>query len=75
MLSARNAVKQKIRSIALHVGDYMRDPRIGPGLLLGACISFGTVWLKSSQTNQPTKRVRDQLKLLYGAYFSYEHFC
>ncbi|KAG1334440.1 DnaJ subfamily C member 10 [Cocos nucifera] len=56
MLSARNAVKEKIRSIAFHIGDYMRDPRIGPGLLLGACISFGTVWLKSSQTTQPTKR-------------------
>nr|XP_010917087.1 uncharacterized protein LOC105041762 isoform X2 [Elaeis guineensis] len=56
MLSPRNAVKEKIRSIAFHIGDYMRDPRIGPGLLLGACISFGTVWLKSSQTTQPPKR-------------------
>ncbi|XP_038972003.1 uncharacterized protein LOC103705749 isoform X2 [Phoenix dactylifera] len=56
MLSARNAVKEKIQSIAFYIGDYMRDPRIGPGLLLGACISLGMVWLQNSQTTQPTKR-------------------
>lgn len=56
MFSFREAVKQRIWRMALLIGDYTRDPRIGPGLLLGACISFGTVWLQSSHTTQPTEK-------------------
>ncbi|XP_072991888.1 uncharacterized protein [Typha latifolia] len=52
--SAGEGLKQRVQNFVSHIGDYMNDPRLGPSLLLCACISFGTIWLQSSQTTPST---------------------
>jgi hypothetical protein len=60
ILSA-NTMKQRIRSIIRGIYDRVGDPRNGPFLLLGALLSFGTIWLRrsqpthSSRSNQPSE--------------------
>ncbi|KAJ7956418.1 putative DNAJ heat shock N-terminal domain-containing protein [Quillaja saponaria] len=66
-------MKQRTRGIMSRIYDSMGDPRIGPSLLLGALISYGTIWLwrsqpapvtQSNQPNHPTyersRRQRDR---------------
>ncbi|BAT02784.1 Os07g0632600, partial [Oryza sativa Japonica Group] len=53
--SAGNSVKQRIQSSGFHFGDYLTDPRIGPALLMSACISMGIIWYKSNQRTQTTE--------------------
>lgn len=70
ILSA-NTMKQRIRSIIRGIYDRVGDPRNGPFLLLGALMSFGTIWLRrsqqthSNQSNQPSepRKVCDGLGL------------
>lgn len=64
-------VKQRLRGILTRISDYSRDPRIGPILLLGALMSFGTIWLRRGQPSlqsnppsQPNSGVSDGLKFL-----------
>ncbi|XVE56901.1 hypothetical protein DITRI_Ditri04bG0047800 [Diplodiscus trichospermus] len=47
--------KQKIQGIIIRIHDYLGDPRIGPALLLGSLISFGSIWLMRSQQNRPVQ--------------------
>uniref|UniRef100_A0A0E0LNQ2 J domain-containing protein n=1 Tax=Oryza punctata TaxID=4537 RepID=A0A0E0LNQ2_ORYPU len=54
--SAGNSVKQRIQSSGFHFGDYLTDPRIGPALLMSACISMGIIWFKSNQPTQTTSQ-------------------
>lgn len=56
ILFAGKGLKQRIRGIISALHDYMQDPRVGPIFLLGACISFGTIWLQGSQPTQPTQK-------------------
>ncbi|KAF3437633.1 hypothetical protein FNV43_RR20389 [Rhamnella rubrinervis] len=42
-------IKEHLRSILTRISDYSEDPRIGPILLLGALMSFGTIWLRRGQ--------------------------
>ncbi|XP_020586619.1 uncharacterized protein LOC110028911 [Phalaenopsis equestris] len=48
MFSASNGIKNSIHHIAIVIHGYSRDPRIGPVLLLCACISFGAIWIQSN---------------------------
>ncbi|KAM7269149.1 hypothetical protein ACFE04_024646 [Oxalis oulophora] len=50
VISKSVGMKQRVRNIA---NDYLQDPRTGSFLLLGALISFATIWFRS---NQPAKR-------------------
>lgn len=49
-------LKQRIQGIVSALLDYIKDPRVGPVFLLGACISFGSIWLQSSQPTQPDQK-------------------
>ncbi|KAB5516572.1 hypothetical protein DKX38_027220 [Salix brachista] len=46
-------IKQRIYNNFSRIYDYLGDPRIGPILLLGALMSFGTIWLIRSQSTHP----------------------
>ncbi|WOK97578.1 hypothetical protein Cni_G06286 [Canna indica] len=49
ILSFRKAIKDKLKKILFYMNDLTADPRIGPSLLLGACVLFGTIWLQSNR--------------------------
>lgn len=78
VLSKSIGIKQRMRNIISGIYDYLGDPRIGPILLLGALMSFGTIWLmrsqptnpsQSSQPSQPTTNASD-ISLLCSSNFS-----
>lgn len=48
-LPSTSAVKQGVRGFITKIYDQTGDPRIGPMMLLGALLSFGTIWLRRSQ--------------------------
>ncbi|XP_022736004.1 uncharacterized protein LOC111289319 isoform X4 [Durio zibethinus] len=52
ILSKSLGAKAKIQGIMIRLYDYLGDPRIGPALLLGSLMSFGTIWLMRSQQNR-----------------------
>lgn len=47
-----STMKQGVRGFITKIYDFTGDPRIGPMLLLGALLSFGTIWLQRSQPTQ-----------------------
>ncbi|OAY31062.1 uncharacterized protein LOC110599653 [Manihot esculenta] len=53
ILSRSVGIKHIIRRVISKTFDHMGDPRIGPILLLGALMAFGTIWL---MRNQPTRQ-------------------
>ncbi|XWS60514.1 hypothetical protein CRYUN_Cryun07bG0042300 [Craigia yunnanensis] len=55
ILSKSMGAKQKIQGIIIQIYDYLGDPRIGPALLLGSLLSFGSIWLMRSQQNRPVQ--------------------
>ncbi|KAL6995170.1 hypothetical protein U1Q18_005305 [Sarracenia purpurea var. burkii] len=54
ILSRATGMKQIIGSIVNGIRNRLRDPRIGPVLLLGALLSFGNIWLQRSQSTHPS---------------------
>lgn len=66
--SAGSGFFQRIKSVISRATDYVGDPRIGPSLLLSACISFGAIWLKS---NSPSIQSSDDGQVVdyYKAFF------
>ncbi|CAJ1975311.1 unnamed protein product [Sphenostylis stenocarpa] len=55
-ITAQNIpLKNLQQSILGGLSVYREDPRLGPFLLLGALISFGTIWLRRSQQVQPSE--------------------
>ncbi|CAK9138136.1 unnamed protein product [Ilex paraguariensis] len=52
-ISTSKGVKQKIGDLIRGIYDYLYDPRIGPILLLGALMSFGSIWLRRSPSTHP----------------------
>ncbi|KAF8399510.1 hypothetical protein HHK36_015377 [Tetracentron sinense] len=55
IVSANKGMKQRIQSIITSIYDHMGDPRLGPIFLLGASISFASIWLHRSQSTQPSQ--------------------
>ncbi|KAI6683146.1 hypothetical protein NL676_029059 [Syzygium grande] len=55
ILSRSTGMTQKIRGFIRGFFDRLGDPRIGPFLLLGALMSFGTIWLRRSKPSQPSQ--------------------
>ena len=55
ILSKSMGAKQKIQGIIIRIYDYLGDPRVGPALLLGSLLSFGSIWLMRSQQNRPVQ--------------------
>ncbi|CAI0560476.1 unnamed protein product [Linum tenue] len=55
VLSKSIGVKHSFRRIISRISDHVGDPRIGPMLLLGALMSFGTIWLSRSQQKPHTQ--------------------
>uniref|UniRef100_A0ACD5YY71 Uncharacterized protein n=1 Tax=Avena sativa TaxID=4498 RepID=A0ACD5YY71_AVESA len=53
--SAGKSIKERVKNNGFSLKDYLTDPRVGPALLLLACISWGTIWFKHSQATQKTK--------------------
>ncbi|PKU60388.1 hypothetical protein MA16_Dca018508 [Dendrobium catenatum] len=56
IFSTGKGIKTSIHGVIIGIRDYLRDPRIGPVLILLACVSFGTIWMQSNTLPaQPTK--------------------
>ncbi|XP_077213966.1 DNAJ heat shock N-terminal domain-containing protein isoform X2 [Tasmannia lanceolata] len=55
VMSTSKGMKHKIQGIVANIYDRMKDPKLGPIFLLGACMSLGSIWLQKSQTTQPSK--------------------
>ncbi|XP_022728091.1 uncharacterized protein LOC111283742 isoform X2 [Durio zibethinus] len=55
ILSKSMGAKQKVQGIIIRIYDYLGDPRIGPALLLGSLMSYGSIWLIRSQQNHPAQ--------------------
>ncbi|PKI33756.1 dnaJ homolog subfamily C member 16 isoform X1 [Punica granatum] len=53
VLSKSTGLKHKIYGFVRGLHDRLGDPRIGPVLLLGALISFGSTWLRRSREKSP----------------------
>ncbi|KAL4364062.1 hypothetical protein GQ457_04G016110 [Hibiscus cannabinus] len=49
ILSKSMGAKQKMQRIIIWIYDYLGDPRIGPALLLGSLMSYGSIWLMKNQ--------------------------
>lgn len=60
MVSKSKSLKQSVWKLVTDLQERMGDPRIGPALLLAACISFGSIYM-SNRATQP-KEVRDMLR-------------
>ncbi|KAA8542456.1 hypothetical protein F0562_023408 [Nyssa sinensis] len=54
ILSTSMGMKQRISNVISGIHDHLGDPRIGPILLLGALLSFGSIWLQRSQSTHPS---------------------
>ncbi|MCL7029995.1 hypothetical protein MKW94_017319 [Papaver nudicaule] len=58
VLSTGQGLKQRVQGITSNIHDHMGDPRLGPILLLAAVMSFGSIYLRRSQSspaNQSTE--------------------
>ncbi|ONK75426.1 uncharacterized protein A4U43_C03F16720 [Asparagus officinalis] len=55
VFSAGKGLKHRVQGFISALSEYMKDPRLGPVFLLGACLSFGTIWVQNSQPTQPTQ--------------------
>lgn len=57
-LSSGKSIRHWTSGLYLQISDWLRDPRIGPSLLLAAMISFSFIWLNlnRSQSTQPSNR-------------------
>uniref|UniRef100_A0A453B0H1 J domain-containing protein n=2 Tax=Aegilops tauschii subsp. strangulata TaxID=200361 RepID=A0A453B0H1_AEGTS len=55
--SAGKSLKERVQNSGFSFRDYLTDPRIGPALLMLACISWGTIWFKNIQSAQKTPKV------------------
>ncbi|KAL4197917.1 hypothetical protein AMTRI_Chr04g190660 [Amborella trichopoda] len=56
IVSTSKSIKLKLQSIGTDIYDRMRDPRVGPILLLVASLYFGTIWLHASESIQQGKK-------------------
>lgn len=69
LVSTGMGMKQRIQSFLSNMYYNYGDPRIGPILLLGALMSFGSIWLRRSQSsepaqsNQPTQATTEEDKI------------
>uniref|UniRef100_A0A804I675 Uncharacterized protein n=1 Tax=Musa acuminata subsp. malaccensis TaxID=214687 RepID=A0A804I675_MUSAM len=52
ILPSRESIKRKLKKLYFYISDLVTDPRIGPSFLLGACLSFATIWLQKNRTIQ-----------------------
>ncbi|KAG6495654.1 hypothetical protein ZIOFF_043480 [Zingiber officinale] len=50
--SFRRGINYRFKNLRMYISDLPRDPRIGPILLLTACLLFGTIWLQNNRTTQ-----------------------
>ncbi|RZC80944.1 hypothetical protein C5167_043526 [Papaver somniferum] len=50
VLSTGQGLKQRVRGIITNIHDHIGDPRLGPILLLAAVLSFGSIYLRRSQS-------------------------
>jgi len=55
IMSSSKGIKHRIGNAIYKIYDQLGDPRIGPILLLGALLSFGSIWLRRSQSVRPTQ--------------------
>ncbi|KAJ0987440.1 hypothetical protein J5N97_005796 [Dioscorea zingiberensis] len=46
--SSSKGIFHKFQNVIMNIPDYRTDPRLGPILLLAACLSFGAIWLQNS---------------------------
>lgn len=70
-LPSASSLNQRFRDLITKIHDLTGDPRVGPFLLLGALMSFGSIWLRRSQSipqpgppNPPDLKVNYQLKII-----------
>ncbi|WCJ35916.1 DNAJ heat shock N-terminal domain-containing protein [Euphorbia peplus] len=66
VLSRSAGIKQRIQRFKLKIYDHIGDPRIGPVLLLGALMTYATIWLmrsqpsRQSESSQQTQSTEDE---------------
>lgn len=60
ILPSRESIKRKLKKLYFYISDLVTDPRIGPSFLLGACLSFATIWLQKNRTIQSATPVSHQ---------------
>ncbi|KAI3987681.1 hypothetical protein MKX01_028415 [Papaver californicum] len=51
VLSTGQGLKQRVQGIITNIRDHLGDPRLGPILLLAAVMSFGSIYLRRSQSS------------------------
>ncbi|XP_059644075.1 uncharacterized protein LOC132285859 [Cornus florida] len=61
IISTSKGMKQKIGSITSRIHDNLGDPRLGPILLLGALMSFGSIWLWRSQSTHSSQSIQSTM--------------
>ncbi|KAH7656401.1 Protein-disulfide reductase protein [Dioscorea alata] len=52
IVSSSKGIVQKFQNAIMNIPDYVTDPRVGPFMLLCACLSFGAIWFQSSSSPQ-----------------------
>ncbi|XP_074559163.1 uncharacterized protein LOC141815108 [Curcuma longa] len=50
--SFSRGINNRLKKLHMYISDLPRDPRVGPSLLLAACLLFGTIWLQNNRTKQ-----------------------
>ncbi|CAA6659728.1 unnamed protein product [Spirodela intermedia] len=54
-------LKTKLQDIIQNVYSHTADPRLGPLFMLGACISFSTIWLRNGAGTRQTEDEDDTM--------------
>jgi len=49
---------ERVKDFVIWISDYMKDPRIGPSLLLATALYLGALWLRTNQSAQKNKQVK-----------------
>jgi len=50
---------ERVKDFVTGGSDYMKDPRIGPILLLASALYLGALWLRPNQSEQKNEQVKE----------------
>ncbi|GAB2289674.1 hypothetical protein Dimus_023981 [Dionaea muscipula] len=62
VFSSSKGIKHQVQNLVSRIRDFLGDPRIGPMLLLGALMSFGSIWLRKSQSGHSVEATERSTK-------------
>jgi hypothetical protein len=58
VFSSNRRMTERVKDFVIWISDYMKDPRIGPSLLLATALYLGALWLRTNQSAQKNKQVK-----------------